>query len=120
MLLDAGRLEEALDLHQYTMNRSDETTKANLLQRSIGKSSLMVPRLQSSPAFHSAFKQQCSAVYAANGDAALDASDYENAIILYSAAIELGFTSNTIFANRSKAKSGKMLWDEALLDAEEV
>jgi hypothetical protein len=59
-------------------------------------------------------------LYAANGDAALAASDYNRAIDLYSAAITLNSASSTTFANRSKAKLGKMLWIEALLDAQKV
>ncbi|KAG2745426.1 hypothetical protein P692DRAFT_20837557, partial [Suillus brevipes Sb2] len=77
-------------------------------------------KLQSSSIFYSAFKQECSALFAANGDAALAASDYDRAIELYSAAITLLSASSTVFANRSKAKLGKMLWMEALLDAEKV
>jgi hypothetical protein len=69
---------------------------------------------------HSAFKQECSALCAANGDAALAASDYDRAIDLYSAAITLNSTSTTIFANRSKAQLGKMRRMEALLDAQKV
>jgi hypothetical protein len=77
-------------------------------------------RLQSSPIFHSAFKQECSALCAANGDAALAASDYDRAIDLYTAAITLYSASTITFANRSKAKLGEMLWLEALLDAQKV
>jgi hypothetical protein len=57
---------------------------------------------------------------AANGDAALAASDFDRAIDLYSAAITLNSASSTVFANRSKAKVGKMLWMEALFDAQKV
>jgi hypothetical protein len=77
-------------------------------------------RLQSSSIFRSAFKQECSALCATNGDAALTASDYDRAIDLYSAAINLNPASDAVFANRSKAKLGKMLWMEALLDAQKV
>ncbi|KAG2738090.1 hypothetical protein P692DRAFT_201798621, partial [Suillus brevipes Sb2] len=77
-------------------------------------------RRQSSLIFHSAFKQECSALCAANGDAALAASDYDRAIDLFSAAITLNSASTTVFANRCKAKLGKMLWMEALLDAQKV
>ncbi|KAG1761434.1 hypothetical protein EDD22DRAFT_804504 [Suillus occidentalis] len=67
-----------------------------------------------------AFKQECSALCAANGDAALAARDYDTAIDLYSVVITLNSASTTVFANRSKAKLGKMLWIEALLDAQKV
>ncbi|KAG1800334.1 uncharacterized protein HD556DRAFT_1028494 [Suillus plorans] len=40
--------------------------------------------------------------------------------MLYTAAIDLDFATDTIFANRSKARSGEMLWDGALLDVEKV
>ncbi|KAG1847709.1 hypothetical protein F4604DRAFT_1907669 [Suillus subluteus] len=67
-----------------------------------------------------AFKERCSVLYAADGDDALAAGNYDRAIELYSAVIELDFATDTIFANRSKARSGKMLWDNALLDTEKV
>jgi hypothetical protein len=57
---------------------------------------------------------------AASGDDALAAGNYDRAVELYSTAIDLDFTTYTIFANRSKAKSGKMLWDDALFDVEKV
>ncbi|KAG2355810.1 hypothetical protein BDR07DRAFT_1492731 [Suillus spraguei] len=46
------------------------------------------------------FKQECSGFFLTNGDTALAASDYDRAIDLYS--------------------QGKMLWTEALLDAQKV
>lgn len=75
-----------------------------------------------------AFKQQCSVLYAADGvadlvskrDAALTMSDYDRAIELYLAAIDLDFATATVFANRSKARSNKMLWDDVFLDAQKV
>ncbi|KAG0694211.1 hypothetical protein DFH29DRAFT_1072975 [Suillus ampliporus] len=42
------------------------------------------------------------------------------AIDLYSAAIDLDYASDTIFASRSKAKLGKLLWEDALSDAHKV
>jgi len=57
---------------------------------------------------------------AASGDVALAASNNDRAIELYSAAIELDLATDVVFANRSKARSGIMLWDDALLDAEKV
>jgi hypothetical protein len=70
--------------------------------------------------FHLAFKQDCSLLYAAGGDDALAAGNYDKAIELYSAAINLDLATDIIFANRSMARSRKMLWDGALLDAEKV
>ncbi|KAG2337664.1 hypothetical protein BDR05DRAFT_894853 [Suillus weaverae] len=80
----------------------------------------MSRRLQSSPTFHSAFTEECSTLCLTNGDAALAASKYDRAIDLYSAAIDLDSASDVVFANRSKAKLGRMLWEEALLDAQKV
>ncbi|KAG0703056.1 hypothetical protein DFH29DRAFT_998842 [Suillus ampliporus] len=119
-LLRVGRLGEALESHQYMMDMSDENTKASCLDWSTGKFSVMSLRLRSSPAFHTAFKQQCSALYAANGDAALRVMDYDKAIALYSAAIDLGVASDVIFAHRSEAMLEKKSWKDALLDAQKV
>jgi hypothetical protein len=87
-----------------------------------------VNRVSFSTPSHLAFKRDCSVLYAAtggidlaaSGDAALAADNYDKAIEFYSAAIDLDFATDTIFANRSKARSGKMLWDDALLDAQKV
>jgi hypothetical protein len=76
----------------------------------------------------SAFKQECRAIYAAkgdldlvaSGDVALTASNFDRSIELYSAVIDLDYATDTIFAKRCKAKLGKMLWGEALLDAQKV
>ncbi|KAG1817516.1 uncharacterized protein BJ212DRAFT_1269921 [Suillus subaureus] len=127
-LLRAGRLGEAVESHRYMMDMSDETMKASCLEWSTGKSSLMSPGLQSSRAYNLAFMRECNALYAANGvvelgasgDAAFAEKDYDRAIELYSAAIELDSATDTIFANRSKARLLKMLWEDALLDAEKV
>jgi hypothetical protein len=77
-------------------------------------------RLQSSHAFHSDFEKKCSALYLTNGDVALAVSDYDRAIDLYSAAMDMDSTSDVVFANRSKANLGKMLWEDALIDALKV
>jgi hypothetical protein len=110
------------------MDMSDESVKASCLEWSTGKSSSMSPGLQSSRAYNLAFMRECNALYAANGvaefaasgDAALAEKDYDRAIELYSAAIELDSATDIIFANRSKARLLKMLWEDALLDAEKV
>ncbi|KAG2126790.1 uncharacterized protein EDB93DRAFT_1341093 [Suillus bovinus] len=65
-------------------------------------------------------RNDCSVLCVANGDTALAVSDYDTAIDLYSAVINLHSASDTVFANRSKAKLSKMLWTEALLDAQKV
>ncbi|KAG2341477.1 hypothetical protein BDR05DRAFT_965159 [Suillus weaverae] len=100
--LSAGKPDEALEAHKYMMDAIDESAKVNYLDWS------------------NAFKQECSASCAANGDVALTANDYDRAIDLYSAAINSNFASDAVFAKRSKAKLGKMLWIEALLDAQKV
>ncbi|KAG2747698.1 TPR-like protein, partial [Suillus brevipes Sb2] len=100
--LSAGKPDEALEAYKYMMDAIDESAKASCL------------------VWSHAFKQECSALCAANGDAALAASDYDRAIDLYSTAITLNSGSSTVFANRCKAKLGKMLWMEALFDSREV
>ncbi|KAG0694178.1 hypothetical protein DFH29DRAFT_336313 [Suillus ampliporus] len=101
-LLRAGRFEEAVESYRYTMDIIDENTKANCLDWS------------------NAFREECSALSLANGDAALAKCDYDRAIDSYSVAIDLNSAGETIFANRSKARSGKLLWEGALLDAQKV
>ncbi|KAG2149068.1 uncharacterized protein EDB93DRAFT_358436 [Suillus bovinus] len=101
-LLHAGRLPEAVESYRHMMDMSDDTTKASCLRWS------------------TAFKQKCSTLYATNGDVALAASDYDMAILLYSKAIELDHANEIIFANCTKAKLKKALWEEALVDAQKV
>ncbi|KIK37535.1 hypothetical protein CY34DRAFT_92552, partial [Suillus luteus UH-Slu-Lm8-n1] len=101
--LSAGKPVQALEAHKYMMETIDKSAKAGCLVWSNGKSA-----------------QECSALCAANVDAAPAASGYDRAIDLYSAAITLYSASSTVFANRSKAKLGKMLWIEALHDAQKV
>jgi len=64
--------------------------------------------------------KECSALHVANADAALAASEYDVAIELYSAAIDIDAGTDTHFAKRCKAKLGKTLWEEALIDARKV
>lgn len=98
----AGRLEEALQSFRHMMDTTDNDTKASCLDWS------------------NAFKEKCSALCLVNGDTALAASDYDKAIDLYSVAIDLDPPSYVVFAKRSKVKSEKMLWDDALLDAQKA
>jgi len=70
--------------------------------------------------FHLAWKNECHALYVTGGDAALAASQYDVAIKLYSMALDLDSETDSVFTNRCKAKLGKMLWDEALVDAQKV
>ncbi|KAG2337645.1 TPR-like protein, partial [Suillus weaverae] len=101
-LLLAGKLQDAVKSYQHMMDTSDDITKAKCLDWS------------------NAFTKECSTLCLTNGDVALAASKYDRAIDLYSAAIDLDSASDIAFANRSKAKLGKMLWEEALLDAQKV
>ncbi|KAG2363059.1 hypothetical protein BDR07DRAFT_1332384 [Suillus spraguei] len=100
--LQAGRFEEAVQSFQHMMDTIDNSTKASCLDWS------------------NAFKEECSTHCLANGDAALAASNYDKAINLYSAAIDLNSASHVVFVRRSKAKSDKTLWDDALLDAQKA
>ncbi|KAG1790421.1 uncharacterized protein HD556DRAFT_1446150 [Suillus plorans] len=103
-LLRAGKLQDAVKSYRYMMASSDENTKAHYLDWSDGKF----------------FTEECSALCITGGDAALAAGKYDGAIDLYSAAIDLDSASDVVFANRSKARSEKMLWEGALLDAQKV
>ncbi|OJA09466.1 hypothetical protein AZE42_07148 [Rhizopogon vesiculosus] len=96
-LLRAERLAEAHEAYRYMIDMSDEAM------------------LASCP-----FEQECSALYSSNGDTALAAKSYDTSIQLYSVAIELDSANDTIFAKRCKAKLAKMLWEDALLDAQKV
>ncbi|KAG1768815.1 hypothetical protein EDD22DRAFT_211246 [Suillus occidentalis] len=109
-LFQAGRFAEALRSYRQMMDGCDEAMKASCLDWS------------------TAFKKDYCALHAATGfpdlaakgDDALAAGNYDLAIELYSVAIHLDLVTDAIFANRSKASAGKMLWDDALLDAEKV
>ncbi|KAG2153472.1 uncharacterized protein EDB93DRAFT_1248737 [Suillus bovinus] len=105
LLLQSGRLPEAIKAYRYMMDKADEATKARCLDWSTG---------------NVLYAAAGVADLTASGDTALAAGDYDRAIELYSTAIDLDLATGTIFANRSKARSGKMLWDDALLDAEKV
>ncbi|KAG2353052.1 hypothetical protein BDR07DRAFT_1465904 [Suillus spraguei] len=119
-LLRVGRLQDVVKSYRFLVEMSDDK-KTDCLDWPNGKSGVRnVARLQSSPAFHLALREECSALFLTNGNAALAAGNYDRAIDLYSAVIELGYTSDVVFANRTEAKLGKMLWEDALLDAQKV
>ncbi|KAG1734822.1 heterokaryon incompatibility protein-domain-containing protein [Suillus lakei] len=101
-LLSAGKHEDGLKSHKTMMDAIDETTKASCLDWS------------------NDFVAKCTALCFDDGDAALAASNYDMAIDLYSVVIDLTSPSDAIFSNRSKAKLGKRLWTDALLDAQKV
>ncbi|KAG1785526.1 uncharacterized protein HD556DRAFT_1314224 [Suillus plorans] len=67
-----------------------------------------------------AFREECSTLCLTCGDTALTTNDYDMAIELYSVAIGLDSATDVIFENCSKAKLGKMLWMDVLLDAQKV
>jgi tetratricopeptide (TPR) repeat protein len=100
--LSAHKVDEALESHKSMMDDIDETTKTSCLDWS------------------TAFKQECSALFLTNGDTALAATDYDKAIDLYSAVIDLNSASDAVFVKRGEAKLGQMLWTEALFDAHKV
>ncbi|KAG0702651.1 hypothetical protein DFH29DRAFT_492432 [Suillus ampliporus] len=66
------------------------------------------------------FKQDCIARCVAKGDEAVAANNYETAIELYSAAIDLDSSLDFLFASRSRANLARNLYAEALSDAEKV
>ncbi|KAG1722080.1 uncharacterized protein EDB91DRAFT_1256240 [Suillus paluster] len=101
-LLRAGRLQEALKSHQYMIDINYGVTKPSCADWS------------------TAFTQECSKLSRDAGCAALAARDYDKAIELYSMVIDLNSASGTDFAKRSEAKSGKLLWEDALLDAQKA
>ncbi|KAG2147807.1 uncharacterized protein EDB93DRAFT_1328365 [Suillus bovinus] len=102
-LFEAGKLQDAVKSFRYMMYNIDEATRATGLT-----------------SFHSAFMEVCGTLCLTNGDTALAANRYDRAYDLYSAAIYLGYVSDVVFANRSRAKLGQMLWEDALLDAHKV
>ncbi|KAG9127154.1 Hsp90 cochaperone, partial [Ceratobasidium sp. 392] len=53
------------------------------------------------------------------GNKAFAAKRYDEAIDLFTKAIALDPSNHVLYSNRSAAKAGKKLWDEALADAEE-
>lgn len=101
-LRQAGRFAEALNSYRDMMDKIDNNTKANCLDWS------------------NVFKGECSALCIVDGDAAFAAGNYDSAINLYSAVINVNSASDAVFANRSRARLRKMLWTEALLDAQKV
>ncbi|KAJ8591160.1 hypothetical protein M405DRAFT_880653 [Rhizopogon salebrosus TDB-379] len=98
-LLQAGRLAEAHKAYRYMIDASDTVCCRD---------------------WSIAFEQECRALCTSNGDAALSVKDYDKAIELYSAVIDLDPLSDTIIASRCTAKLGKMLWEDALADAQKV
>ncbi|KAG1786035.1 uncharacterized protein HD556DRAFT_1508452 [Suillus plorans] len=96
-LFQAGRLQDAVKSYRYMMDNIDKTTKASCLEWSNG-----------------------NALFLTKGDTALAAGDFNRAIDLYSAVTDLTSPSYVVFEKRSQAKLGKMLWMEALLDAQKV
>jgi hypothetical protein len=119
-LLWSGRFRDAVTSYHHMMDKSDRITQASCLDWSTGRSSIMSLMLQFSPVCHSVFKDECNTLCVTNGDAALAACNFDKAIALYSAAIDLGSVTHAVFVSRCKAKINKGMWEEALLDAQKV
>ncbi|KAG2147458.1 uncharacterized protein EDB93DRAFT_1147372 [Suillus bovinus] len=101
-LLRLGKFRAAVDSYNHMMDMSDETMQASCFDWS------------------TAFKDECSTLCVTKGDTAFAAHDYDKAIALYSAAIDLGSGTLVIFLNRCKANTEKRLWEEAVSDAQKV
>ncbi|KAG2346437.1 hypothetical protein BDR05DRAFT_945992 [Suillus weaverae] len=95
----AGRVIEAVESFQYMMSMINEGS-------CIGWSTT--------------FKQDCTAHCVAKAHDAVAASNYEMAVALYSAAIALNSSNESLFAHRSKVNLERKLYAEALHDAEKV
>ncbi|KAG1786940.1 uncharacterized protein HD556DRAFT_1006392 [Suillus plorans] len=100
--LCADRVIEAVESHQYMMSMIDEDVKDSDLEWS------------------TAFKNDCTARCVAKGDEAVAAKNYETAIELYSAGIELDSSCESLFVRRSKANLERNLFVVALHDANRV
>ncbi|KAG1793194.1 uncharacterized protein HD556DRAFT_525963 [Suillus plorans] len=101
-LLLAGKLQDAVRSYRYMTDSIDETTRVICLE------------------WFNAFTEKCSAPLLSRGDAALAASDFDRAIDLYSAVIDLDSASDVVFAKCSQAKLGKRLWEDGFLDAQKA
>ncbi|KAG2364198.1 WD40-repeat-containing domain protein [Suillus spraguei] len=97
--LRADRVIEAIESHQYMMSTIDEDVKDNDLEWS------------------TAFTKDCTARCVARGDEAVAAKNYDSAIELYSAGIELDSSCELLFVHRSKANLERNLFVAALHDA---
>ncbi|KAG0698908.1 hypothetical protein DFH29DRAFT_1002449 [Suillus ampliporus] len=100
--LSLDRLIEAVESYQHMMRIIADDAKDSDLK------------------WFTAFKQDCAARYSAKGDEAIVKSDFERAIELYSAGIELDPSCKSLFARRSKANLERQLYAEAFYDAERV
>lgn len=100
--LCADRVIEAVESHQYMMSMIDEDVKDSDLEWS------------------TTFKKKCTARCVAKGDEAVAAKNYETAIELYSAGVELDSSCESLFVHRSKANLGRNLFAAALHDANRV
>jgi tetratricopeptide (TPR) repeat protein len=100
--LRADRVIEAVESHQHMMSMIDEDVKDGDLEWSI------------------TFRKDCTARCVAKGDEAVTAKNYETAIELYSAGIELDPSCEPLFVCRSKANLERNLFAAALHDANRV
>ncbi|OAX42738.1 hypothetical protein K503DRAFT_853745 [Rhizopogon vinicolor AM-OR11-026] len=81
---------------------------------------LMLQRTLSEPRLKIFTVRDCTVSCVVKGNEADAASDHEGAIELYSAAIALDASCDSLFAHRGKANLGRHLYLEALADAEQV
>ncbi|KAG2360568.1 hypothetical protein BDR07DRAFT_1412015 [Suillus spraguei] len=98
----AGRVVEAVESFQYMMSVIHETGKSICIKWS------------------TAFKKDCTVHCVTKAHEAVAASNYEMAVALYSAAIALDSSSESLFVHRSKVNLEQKLYTEALHDAEKV
>ena len=69
----------------------------------------------------SEFKSRCSGKLADVGDIAMNAKEYDMAVLQYTTALSLNpATPQDLLGKRSKAHAGKGEWEDALRDANEV
>ncbi|KAG2349975.1 hypothetical protein BDR05DRAFT_955819 [Suillus weaverae] len=102
VFLRADRVIDAVESHQYMMRMIDEDAKVRCLKWS------------------TAFKKNCIVHCVTKGDEAIAVRNYEMAIGLYSAALVLDPSCESLLVLRSKAYIGRNLYVKALQDAEKV
>jgi hypothetical protein len=101
------------------MSMIDEDVKDGDLEWSISEYFLDLER-QYLPWCRLAFRKDCTARCVTKGDEAVTAKNYETAIELYSAGIELDPSCEPLFVCRSKANLERNLFAAALHDANRV
>jgi len=119
--LRADRVVEAVESHQYMMRMIDDAEKSNCLEWSTGECCIFLDNITSMLiVILIAFKKDCISRCVEKGDEAVAANNYERAIELYSAAIGLDSSCDSLFLHRTKTKLAQNLFAEALPDADMV